>query len=177
METIIDKLCKKRLCLPINTDINFIRNGQTKISSREHYSHIACILDSTDSCLNELSYGINMYNCSKSTNSIHAEVNAIMKLPPLPRKKNLKKIDILVIRTSSTGKLGISKPCGKCLIDMYILPPKRGYIVKNIFYTDTDGNIINTTLKRLINSNNYHISQYHRHRNFQLNICNLCIMD
>jgi hypothetical protein len=91
-----------------------------------------------------------------------------MNLPSLPRKKNLKKIDILVIRTSAKARLGMSKPCIKCLIDMSILPQKKGYVIKNIFYSDKDGNIVNTTLKHLINCNDYYVSRFYRERNFQI---------
>jgi len=115
-----------------------------------------------------LSYGINIYDSGRGLNGIHAEAHAIMNLPPLPRKKHLKKIDILVIRTSTRAKLGISKPCIKCLIDMSTLPQKRGYVVKNISYTDHDGKIINTTLKHLTTSNDYHVSRFYKERNFQL---------
>jgi len=120
-----------------------------------------------------LSYGTNTYDSSRGVNSIHAEANAIMNLPPRPIKKHLKKIDILVIRTSGTAKLGISKPCAKCLIDLSNLPQKRGYIVKNIAYTSHDGNIINTTLKKLISSDEHHISRFYKNHNFKPNMCNL----
>ena len=120
--------------------------------------------------LKPLSYGINMYDSGRGVNTIHAEANAIMNLPPRPRKKHLKKIDILVIKTSSAGKIGISKPCVKCLIDMSTLPQKRGYIVKNILYSDHNGIIVNTTLKRLINSGDHHISRYYKERKFRPNM-------
>jgi cytidine deaminase len=115
----------------------------------------------------ELSYGINICHPT-GVNGIHAEAYAIMNLPSLPRKKNLKKIDILVIRTSAKARLGMSKPCIKCLIDMSILPQKKGYVIKNIFYSDKDGNIVNTTLKHLINCNDYYVSRFYRERNFQI---------
>ena len=120
--------------------------------------------------LKALSYGINMYDVGGGVNSIHAEVNAIMNLPQRPHNKHLKKIDILVIRTSVIGKIGISKPCIKCLIDMSTIPQKKGYIIKNILYSDCDGEIITTTLKKLINSKDYHISRYYKERNFKPNI-------
>jgi cytidine deaminase len=103
-----------------------------------------------------------MYKSSTSINSIHAETNAIMNLPKLKRNKRLKKIDILVIRTSSTGKLGISKPCYSCLINMVNLPEKRGYIIKNILYSDENGDIIHTTLQNLLTKSDYHITRYYR---------------
>lgn len=123
--------------------------------------------------LKPLSYGINTYDLGRGVNTTHAEANAIMKLPPRPKKKNLKKIDILVIRTSSLGKIGISKPCIKCLIDMSVLPQKRGYIIKNVLYSDSNGEIVQTTLKKLLESGDYHMSRFYKERNFQPNIQNL----
>jgi hypothetical protein len=95
-----------------------------------------------DNRLNILSYGINIYD-DKGNGSEHAEANAIRKLQAL-YKKNYKKISILVIRTSITGKLGMSKPCIKCLLDLYNKPLKKGYIIKNVIYSDNNGNIVFT---------------------------------
>ncbi|MFM7986635.1 MAG: hypothetical protein ACKPKO_45700, partial [Candidatus Fonsibacter sp.] len=81
-----------------------------------------------------LSYGINAYDNTRGVGSTHAEMNAIANLPPRPRnRKHLMKVNILVIRTSQTGKLGISKPCIKCIIDMMTLPQKH-VILLRIFY-------------------------------------------
>ena len=114
-----------------------------------------------------------MYDSGRGINSIHAEANAIMKLIPRPRQRHLKKIDILVIRTSGNGKVGISKPCIKCLLDMSTLPQKKGYVIKNVLYSDYDGSIVTTTLKHLIHSDDHHVSRYYKERNFQLKITNL----
>ena len=115
----------------------------------------------------ELSYGINICHPT-GVKGIHAETYAIMNLPSLPRKKHLKKIDIIVIRTSIKAKLGMSKPCIKCLINMSILPQKKGYVIKNIFYSDKDGNIVNATLKNLINCDDYYVSRFYRESNFKI---------
>jgi cytidine deaminase len=123
--------------------------------------------------LKALSYGINTYDVGGGVNSIHAEANAIMNLPTRPRNKHLKKIDILVIKTSAMGKIGISKPCIKCLIDMSTMPQKKGYIIKNILYSDHNGEIITTTLKKLIESDDHHMSRYYKERNFKPNIQSL----
>ena len=68
---------------------------------------------------NVLSVGINYYKSSRTDCSTHAEINAIDKLPTLKRSKRLVRIDILVIRTSASGVLGMSKPCSKCISDMF----------------------------------------------------------
>ncbi len=91
--------------------------------------------------------------------TIHAEDAAFRKLPSLPRKR-LKKIDLLVIRTSKTGVLGLSKPCTDCLNVLQKLPEK-GYSLQKIYYSTRDG-IEETTLKRLLEDDNHHISKYHK---------------
>ncbi len=109
-----------------------------------------------------------MYDNTRGVGTTHAEANAIMNLPPRPRnRKHLTKIEILVIRTSQTGKIGISKPCIKCIIDMMSLPQKRGYIIKTISYSDANGAIITTTLNNLLEEGNFHVSRFYRMHNFK----------
>ena len=168
MDLLIEKLCKQRLCLPSNSDINLIRKGFIKnnINYCGDSNHIACIFDSKSKSISKIfSRGINKYN-SNSVNTVHAEVNAIMNLPSRAKKKCYQKIDICVIKVSSCCKIGISKPCIKCIIDMSILPQKKGYIVKNIYYSDHDGSITSVTLKNLINEGNCYTSRYYRKHNF-----------
>lgn len=81
----------------------------------------------------------------------HAEVDAILKLKY--RKDKLKhpiKISVLVIRVSTTGVLGMSRPCMHCTHALYSLPKKSGYIVKDVYYSDEDGNILKTTMTDLL---------------------------
>ncbi len=109
-----------------------------------------------------------MYDTTRGVATTHAEANAINNLPSRPKnKKHLKKIDILVIRTSQTGKVGMSKPCVKCIIDMMTIPSKRGYVIKNISYSDTSGKIITTSLKNLVEEGEFHVSRYYKMHNFQ----------
>ena len=101
----------------------------------------------------------NKHNCG----STHAEVNAINNLPSRPNNhKNLKKINIFVIRTSNTGKIGMSKPCINCINDMSILPQKKGYIIRNVSYSDSTGKIITTSLNNLKSDEDFHVSKYYR---------------
>ena len=114
-----------------------------------------------------LSYGINSYDNTRGVGSMHAEANAIMNLPSRPRnRKHLSKVNILVIRTSQTGKLGNSKPCIKCILDMINIPQKKGYIIKNILYSNENGLIETTTLDRIVSEGNFHISRFYRMTNF-----------
>jgi hypothetical protein len=97
-------------------------------------------------------------------------INAIENLLDAPtNKKKLINIDIIVIRTSKTGLLGMSKPCSHCLLLMQTLPNKKGYIIKNIYYSNANGDIIKTSIDKLL-LEDLHISSYYRNHKFKLNI-------
>jgi cytidine deaminase len=93
-----------------------------------------------------MSYGQNHYSNNPNMPSIHAEHDAINKLP-YSRKKQ--EINMLVIRFSDK-KLSMSKPCKKCINMMINLFPKKGYIIKKIYYSDQNGEITKTKLDKLI---------------------------
>jgi cytidine deaminase len=92
-----------------------------------------------------LSIGENNINISQS---LHAETAAFQKLPV-----NIKKIiniDILVIRMSkSNTKMSCSLPCLECVSYMKNILPTRGYKLKKIYYSNTEGEIDKTTLKKI----------------------------
>ena len=82
--------------------------------------------------------------------SIHAEHDAINKLPYSRKKKS---IDMLVVRFANNN-LTISKPCKKCINMMCNMFPNKGYCVKNIYYSTIDGSINKETLYNIIKSKN-----------------------
>ena len=45
---------------------------------------------------------------------------------------------------------------------MSILPQQKGYKLNNIYYSDNDGNIIKTSLNKLKNDEEIHISRFYR---------------
>jgi len=97
-----------------------------------------------------LSFGVNqMGDIDGNTPGIHAECDAISKLIPLKPKKKLENINILVVRLSTKNKIQSSKPCSSCIDTMIRLPPKKGYKVQNIYYSDGFGKILKTTLNAL----------------------------
>jgi hypothetical protein len=114
-----------------------------------------------------LSYGINKIGDSKCLNAgIHAEHDAIRKLLPLKNKKRLKAVSILVIRLSVKNKLQSSKPCSNCIEIMKNLPIKIGYKIKDVYYSDNEGNIVKTNLNNLDNEEKHYSSFYRkRHTN------------
>ena len=69
-------------------------------------------------------------NFQKRKNSIHAEVDAIIKA-----RTNIKGFSLIVVRLSAKGKLTLAKPCNHCM--MYI-----EYVgIKNVFYSNKKGEI------------------------------------
>ena len=109
---------------------------------------------------NILSFGVNSFGDDTSP-GIHAEHEALMKLQPLKIKKNLAPIDILVVRLSRTNKLQNSKPCQNCIERMETMPNKKGYKIRNIYYSGENGDIIKTTLNKL-KCEAPHYSKYYR---------------
>ena len=95
---------------------------------------------------------------------IHAEHNALLKLKPIKIKKKLESIDLLVVRFSKTTKIQSSKPCNNCIKIMNDNPPKRGYKIQNIYYSDSDGNIVKTNLSDLMNTEQHYSRYYRRSR-------------
>jgi cytidine deaminase len=113
---------------------------------------------------NILSFGINtLGDVDGLTPGIHAEHDAIRKLPPLRRRNKLENINMLVIRLSTTNKLQMSKPCVNCIQMMNSMPEKLGYKIKNVYYSNSNGNIIKTNLKNLENEET-HYSRFYRRK-------------
>lgn len=111
-----------------------------------------------------LSFGVNQMADSDGLKpGVHAERDALNKLPSLKHKKKTETISILVLRLSSKNKLQSSKPCANCIECMKIYPIKKGYKIQNIYYSNGEGNIIKTTLNNLDNEEK-HYSRFYRQR-------------
>lgn len=112
-----------------------------------------------------LSYGVNQMGDNEGIfPGIHAECDAISKLIPLKPKKKLENINILVIRLSTKNKIQSSKPCSNCIDKMIKLPPKKGYKIQNIYYSDCFGDIVRTTLNTL-EKEERHYSRFYKNKN------------
>jgi cytidine deaminase len=96
--------------------------------------------------------------------SIHAEDNAIRKLPSLPKNKKLKRVDILVIRVNKSGMMANSKPCIHCLMLMITRLPLKGYSLSDIYFSNADGTLSMEKLNNLLYNDEHHISRYHKDR-------------
>ena len=106
-----------------------------------------------------LSYGENHYNPGLFP-TVHAEDDAIGKLPVLRRNRKLKKIDLLVIRANIGGTVGNSKPCANCVRDLYYKLPKKGYILDTVHYTDKGQVIVSKKFTKLMRDETPHVSKY-----------------
>ncbi len=106
-----------------------------------------------------MSYGENHYSAGLFP-TVHAEDDAISKLPVLKRNKKLKKIDMLVVRVNHGGTLGNSKPCFKCISDLYKKLPKKGYILDTVYYTDRFHNVVSKKFSHLVSEGDYHVPKF-----------------
>ena len=107
-----------------------------------------------------LSYGENHYDTRGIFPTVHAEDDAINKLPVLKRNRKLKKVDILVIRANQGGTVGNSKPCFKCIGDLYKKLPKKGYILDTVYYTDKGEVLVSKKFSQLLYDESKHIPKY-----------------
>lgn len=169
---IIETMFIKRFCLPFDVDINLYKKGEKKVSKClcGNYNHVACIIKGKYGCKNSsiLSYGFNMVGDVEGYEpGIHAEHDAINRLKPLNRNKHLQNINILVIRLSKKSKIQNSKPCLNCIENMKILPARKGYRIKYIYYSNYDGNIIKCSLNDLENENP-HYSRFFRKNKYSI---------
>lgn len=83
--------------------------------------------------------GYNKYETTLCHGTIHAEVDAVLKLPV---KKKKTSINIAVFTTNKNGDiLRMSKCCDNCLKSMNIICKKKKYIIHNIYYIDDKGEI------------------------------------
>lgn len=96
---------------------------------------------------------------------IHAEHAAINKLKPLYRKKRLQTINLLVIRISKNNKLQSSKPCTNCIQNMKTLPEKKGYKIKNVYYSNNDGDIVKSNFQ-ILEKEEQHLSRFYRRKKY-----------
>lgn len=92
---------------------------------------------------------------------VHSEHDAINKLKPLYRKRHLESVNILVVRLSKSNNLLNSKPCANCIQTMLTLPQKKGYCIKYVYYSNDNGSIVKTSLKKLSNQD-LHYSSFNK---------------
>lgn len=85
------------------------------------------------------SFGINQYNIDCKNKTIHAEVDALLKLK---YQDTPTKIDILIFRTNKKGiKLMNAKPCCNCINQIKRFFKNKNYRTNRIYYTGDDEKI------------------------------------
>ena len=150
MDGIIEKMYRKRFCISKDSDVDNCKLNCCKHGT--NFYHIACCFTGNiyNGKVQILSFGENKYNPSTNINSVkssvHAEQNAINKLPYI--RKQIK-INMIVLRFTKKNTLSMSKPCNKCIYYMNSIFPKKGYIIKDIYYSTGDNKIIKTNLTNL----------------------------
>jgi len=81
--------------------------------------------------------GFNKYETTLKHGTIHAEVDALLKLPYQTKPK---KISLGVFTTNKDGTiLRMSKCCLNCEKSIKLIAKKKKYIVKHIYYIDEEG--------------------------------------
>ncbi len=163
----MDTMFCKRFCLPSNTDLDEFKNNNM-IASKcicGNYFHISCVFQGK---YNILSFGMNKYSDVDGTMpSIHAEHDAILRLPFLQKRKKFVKINLLVVRFLKTYKIASSKPCYNCIQNMIELPKKRGYKIEDIYYSENDETIVKSNVNKLLNELDPHITSYYRNNRYK----------
>ena len=98
--------------------------------------------------LNKVSSGSNYYRVSNIP-TVHAEISALENLPWVPRRKKHTVIDLVVVRVSKTGLLCMSMPCESCIRRMQPIANKKNYRIRNILYSNENGEIISIPYRNL----------------------------
>ena len=108
--------------------------------------------------------GYNYYpSNNKYVGSIHSEKAAILALPKRPTNKKLKKVDIMIVKSSKSGShVGNSHPCIGCVKDLNSLPARYGYKIRKVHFTNNDGTITSMSLASLNQSKNHFKSKFYR---------------
>ena len=84
-------------------------------------------------------YGVNQYNIDFKFTSIHAEIDAVSKLKPSEKRKEVK---MVVFRVNNSGsKLCMAKPCCNCIKGIKHAFNHKNYRLKanKCWYTNESG--------------------------------------
>lgn len=143
-----------------------------KEEHRIHYCVIFNYNKNVSKSINILSIGYNYLVKNNFKNNekikyipVHAEEDAINKLPKYGKYLKDRNIYMLVVRITKTNeKLYNSKPCSNCIKVINEKITKKGYNIKDIFYSvenNSDGTINKQKFIDLYNDPNKHISTYY----------------
>lgn len=112
--------------------------------------------------IKKLAHGYNHTYSYRGFNSTHAEMDVINKLDLHYYKRNRIKLDLYVVRVSKSGNIAESKPCMHCIKTMI----KSELNIKNVYYSNSNGEIVKTTLYELYMMDSQYITRgARRHHN------------
>jgi len=90
--------------------------------------------------------------------SVHAEINMLKKIQKYGYINRRKNYDIVVVRVSIKGKLGNSRPCFHCILDLI----NNNYIkIRYVYYSNSQGEIVREKLSEMLLSARNKISSGH----------------
>lgn len=171
MESLIDRLCIKRLSLPHTTTRDTIKTEWNAHpcckNNQDSFCHIACLFKGSIEKHHILSIGSNCFKNQQNIHipSVHAEINAIDKIKKNYETKKLQSINLLIIRVNKLGEVKMSKPCQYCIGHLSTFPTKKGYKINKIIYSLDDGTYQTTTLTRLYYTpSSHHITKFFRNK-------------
>jgi cytidine deaminase len=146
--------------IDITTVDNMINFREKQIKNHKgHYNHVAMIYEKHN-MENPLAYGTNYLTNIYKNVSIHAEHDALLRLPE--NKKKNKKINIIVIRYNTKNELGNSKPCIFCLNHMYNIAKSKGYNIYKVYYSNQENNITSMKFMDLYFEEDKHVPKRYR---------------
>lgn len=129
--------------------------GKPCLSKFNNTLHSAMIFKKSGNKILPLSYGENWiynttrYNPGHLDLSAHAEHAAVINLRPNENKKK-RAASIFVIKFKLSGLVGPSEPCGHCLNVLAKQASKKGYYIKNVYFTNRNKTIEMRHLHELI---------------------------
>ena len=126
--------------------------------SKQEFHHVCAFIG------DETFMGDNDYRKKGMPVSCHAEINVLRKILK-KYGRNIKRpmcFDVVVIRISKSGKIGESRPCYHCIQTMLLFC--EIIKIKNVFYSTSDGTIVQEKLVDMLGSPKTTTSTGWRHR-------------
>jgi deoxycytidylate deaminase len=99
---------------------------------------------------------------SRRYGTIHAEVDACIKMAEYIKRIKVRTVDILIIRVTKTEKYCSSRPCFNCLRTLKKFSKKNKINIRNIYYTTKNENIIKEKFVDIFNGPRHYSKGYSR---------------
>lgn len=140
----------KKINNMIDTMIDIRLNNKNKY---DFFRHIAAFYMNSDIIVIGINNQRELWNgCCYNR---HAEMDATKNLHAKHKRNVIKTINLIVIRVSANKELLMSKPCANCLRHLNNI---RSFRVKNIYYSNENGDIVVQSLLDMMESDDMYIS-------------------